>query len=100
MLQLDPPDALQQLRLRLVNLDATIAAMQAVERGVGALVGRGAILEVEYARALLEAELTWVRSLIDDLKSGDLHWNFEELKSNLNYNDVSIDKQQQEDMKS
>jgi DNA-binding PadR family transcriptional regulator len=100
MLQLDPPDALQQLQLRSVNLDATIAAMHAVERGVGALVGRGAIIEVEYARALLEAELAWVRSVIDNLKSGELQWSFDELKSNVNYNDATIDKQQQEDMTS
>jgi DNA-binding PadR family transcriptional regulator len=97
MLQLEPPDALQQLQLRAVNLDATIAAMHAVERGVGALVGRGAVLEVEYARALLEAELTWVRSLIDDLKSGELHWNFEELKSSINPDNDRIDKPNQED---
>src|ERR1700704_3219287 len=97
MLQLEPPDALQQLRLRSVNLDASIAAMHAVERGVGALVGRGAIIEVEYARALLEAELAWVRSVIDDLKSGALQWSFEELKSNVNYNYAVVDKQEQED---
>src|SRR5712691_5294457 len=97
LLQLDPPDALQQLQLRSVNLDATIAAMHAVERGVGAFVGRGAIIEVEYARALLEAELAWVRSIIDDLKSGKLNWSFEELKSNVNYNDGNRDKQEQED---
>src|SRR6266850_6350511 len=39
---LAPQDALQQLQMRAVNLDATIAALRAVERGVGELVGRPA----------------------------------------------------------
>src|SRR5882672_5507233 len=60
VVHLAPHDALQQLQMRAVNLSATIAALQAVERGVGELVGRPAIIEVEYARALLEAELTWL----------------------------------------
>src|SRR5258708_11469239 len=70
LLQLEPADALDQLQLRAAGLEATIAAMHTVERNVGARVGRGSILEVEYARALLEAELAWVRSLIDDLTHG------------------------------
>src|SRR5712691_2457889 len=36
---LDPRDALQQLQMRAVNLEATTAALHAVERGVGELVG-------------------------------------------------------------
>src|ERR1700694_5694848 len=72
---LTPQDALQQLQMRAVNLEATIAAMHAVERGVGELVGRPSVLEVEYARALLAAELAWLRSVIDDLRLGRLTWN-------------------------
>ena len=81
---LPPPDALQHLQMRAVNLDATIAALRAVERGVGELVGRPAILEVEYACALLEAELNWLRSIIDDLKSGTLSWSIEKSNPNMN----------------
>jgi DNA-binding PadR family transcriptional regulator len=81
---LAPQDALQHLQVRAVNLEATTAALRAVERGVGALVGRPAILEVEYACALLEAELSWLRSIIDDLKSGKLSWSIENTKSDMN----------------
>src|SRR5712692_5552111 len=77
VVHLAPRDALQQLQMRAVNLAATTAAMHAVERGVGELVGRPAVLEVEYARALLEAELGWLRSVIDDLRVGNLSWNVE-----------------------
>jgi DNA-binding PadR family transcriptional regulator len=78
---LSPNDALEQLQLRVVNLEATTAAMQAVERGVGELVGRHAVLEVEYARALAEAEVAWVRSLIDDLRTSRLTWNAKQEES-------------------
>src|SRR5258708_27565191 len=81
---LAPHDALQQLQLRAVNLEVSTAALHAVERGVGALVGRPAILEVEYACALLEAELSWLRSIIDDLKSGKLSWSSENTKMDMN----------------
>src|SRR5260370_42163833 len=81
---LAPPDALQQLKLRAFNLDVSTAALHAVERGVGELVGRPAILEVEYACALLEAELSWLRSIIKDLKSGKLSWTSENTKMDMN----------------
>jgi DNA-binding PadR family transcriptional regulator len=81
---LAPQDALQHLQVRAVNLEATTAALRAVERGVGALVGRPAILEVEYACALLEAELSWLRSIIDDLKSGKLSWTSENTNPDMN----------------
>ena len=81
---LAPQDALQQLTLRAINLEVSTAALHAVERGVGELVGRPAILEVEYACALLEAELSWLRSIIEDLKSGELTWSLENTKSAMN----------------
>jgi DNA-binding PadR family transcriptional regulator len=81
---LAPQDALQHLQVRAVNLEATTAALRAVERGVGALVGRPAVLEVEYACALLEAELSWLRSIIEDLKSGKLSWSIENTKTDMN----------------
>src|ERR1700694_5139622 len=74
ILQLNPTDALEQLQMRVVNLEATVAAWLAVEHGIGGLIGRGSILEVESARRLAQAELDWVRSLIDDLRAGRLTW--------------------------
>ena len=83
VLQLDPRDARDQLQLRVVNLEARIASMHAVERGVAELYGRVLILEVEYARALVEAELAWVRALAGDLHSGKLDWSFENIKQHM-----------------
>ena len=35
------------------------------------------LVEDEYQRTVVEAELDWVRSLIDDLRSGRLTWSDE-----------------------
>jgi len=45
----------------------------------GTLSGRAVLVEVEYARAMKQAELEWVRSLIEDLRSGRLAWDREAL---------------------
>jgi DNA-binding PadR family transcriptional regulator len=91
VLHLAPDDALQQLQLRAINLEATTAALHAVERGVGQLVGRPAVLEVEYANAVLEAELGWLRSVIDDLRSHKLTWDHVEINAHINYSNHMID---------
>jgi len=72
--KISPADAAEQLQHRCVNLEVGIAALQAVERAIGELVGRTAVVEVEYRRSLMQAELSWVRGLIDDLHSGRFTW--------------------------
>jgi DNA-binding PadR family transcriptional regulator len=86
LLHLPPEDALEQLELRAVGLQAGIAAMAAIERGITAWVGRLSILELEYQRALAEAELAWVGSLMDDLRAKRLTWNVGEIKLRIDNN--------------
>jgi DNA-binding PadR family transcriptional regulator len=83
VLHIPPEDALEQLELRAVSLEAGIAAMHAIERGIAAWIGRLSILELEYQRVLVEAELSWVRSLIDDLRNHKLTWNVEEMNKHI-----------------
>ena len=83
VLHLPPEDALEQLELRAVGLEASIAALHAIERGIGAYVGRVSVLELEYQRALAQAELDWVRSIIGDIRSHHLTWNIEDFKSRI-----------------
>jgi DNA-binding PadR family transcriptional regulator len=80
---LPPADALEQLELRAVGVEASIAAMQAIERGIRAHVDRVAVLELEYQRAMAQAELDWVRGLIADLHADRLTWNIEEINENV-----------------
>jgi DNA-binding PadR family transcriptional regulator len=70
---LTPEDAIQQMAIREAKLIDQIAAldqeMQTFE------LPRLFTLESEYMRAVLEAELKWVRALIADLRSGQITWN-------------------------
>jgi DNA-binding PadR family transcriptional regulator len=88
---LPPAEALEQLELRAVDLQAGIAAMQAIERGISAHVDRVSVLELEYQRAVAQAELEWVHGLTADLREDRITWNLEEININLidNKSDVN-----------
>jgi DNA-binding PadR family transcriptional regulator len=91
---LEAADALDQLRHRAVAVDATIAALHAVERGIAALLGRVSVLEVEYARTLLEAELHWLEGVIDDLRAGRLKLGVEKINLNVNNPNANVENYQ------
>jgi DNA-binding PadR family transcriptional regulator len=71
---LTPADAAEQLTLRAGLLAGRVAELDASIRTVGPRIGRLFLLEAEYARAVGQAELAWVRGLIDDLNAGRLTW--------------------------
>jgi DNA-binding PadR family transcriptional regulator len=76
MLQaLDPQDAARLLEQRSVALEANIAA---VEQLLASLLKRGLtrlqVVEIEYMMTLIQAELSWVRAIGDDIRSGALPW--------------------------
>ena len=95
IVHLRPRDALEQLQRRAIDLQATIAALEAVERGVGALVGRLAVLEVEHERALLQAQVDWLDAVIEDIRSEKLTWDFEIFKQHIYSDHHTVDKSQQ-----
>lgn len=61
------------------------AVHQGLEAGLASTAGMPRVisLEAEYALATATAQLTWVRSVIDDLRTGRLSWTEEELKALL-----------------
>ncbi len=63
----------QRLASTLAEFDANVAAE--AEQGLP----RIAALEAEYQRAVLAAEANWLRSVITDLRSGQLTWSRQEL---------------------
>jgi DNA-binding PadR family transcriptional regulator len=77
---LHPDAVLEQLRLRVGLLEEEIAGLGAVLAAMVPRIGRLVLVEVEYARAMKQAELAWVRSLIDDLSSGKLQWDPEVIR--------------------
>jgi DNA-binding PadR family transcriptional regulator len=76
MMMLPPDDARAQLELRAERLAAALADTQAEMDSVPDLP-RLFLLEEEYRRTVLEAELAWVRGVIADLRAGRLTWSRE-----------------------
>ncbi|HEV3080051.1 MAG TPA: PadR family transcriptional regulator [Gemmataceae bacterium] len=72
---LAPAGAVQHLQERLAALDSECAVLGRVLKEMVPRIGRLFLVEVEYARAMRQAERKWVSALIEDLKSGRLQWN-------------------------
>ena len=72
---LAPRDALHQLETRQVRLKDALAdqktGLAAAPRGLPRLF----LLEEEYIRAITRAELAWVTSVVDDLRTGRITWS-------------------------
>ena len=72
---LSPDDALRQLEQRAARLEGKRAALDAELHAQTGDLPRLFLLESEYLRVVLDAELVWVRSVIADIRSGALTWN-------------------------
>ncbi|MGH3933446.1 MAG: hypothetical protein ACRDS1_00440 [Pseudonocardiaceae bacterium] len=70
-------DVLHQLRARASALEHRLAESAAAISD--ASPPRVFLIEEEYLRTMTEAELRWVRSITDELESGELYWDTEEL---------------------
>ncbi|GAA3263662.1 PadR family transcriptional regulator [Nonomuraea helvata] len=75
---LDSREVLEHLERREGNLAAELARLQAIV-AEGAQWGRLFVLEMEYLRATTAAELEWVRSVADDLRSNQISWTRDSL---------------------
>jgi DNA-binding PadR family transcriptional regulator len=71
---LPPDEARAELEARAEKLDASLRDTRAELAGAPASLPRLFLLEEEYRAAMLDAELAWVRGVIDDLRAGRLHW--------------------------
>jgi DNA-binding PadR family transcriptional regulator len=77
---LTPEDARLQLEQRIQTLVAEVARID-VQLSNAAEIPRLFLVEMEYLRAMLNTELTWVKSIVDDLAAGRLTWNEEWLRA-------------------
>jgi DNA-binding PadR family transcriptional regulator len=79
ILMLTPQEALPLLERRETELAAT---HQSLEAGMAFADGlpRVVLLESEFVRATATAQLSWLRSVIDDLRTGKLSWSEGELR--------------------
>jgi DNA-binding PadR family transcriptional regulator len=78
---LTPEDARVQLGQRAQVLAAEIERIDAELRKGVELVPRLFLIELEYLRAIVNTELTWVQSIVEELSSGQLTWNEEWLRA-------------------
>jgi DNA-binding PadR family transcriptional regulator len=77
---LHPDIVLEQLHKRIGLLEGEIAELNAVLAEMVPRIGRLVLVEIEYRRAMKEAELKWALSLMDDLRTGALRWDPEVLR--------------------
>ncbi len=77
---LSPEDARAQLERREQRLAAELSDTEAVMADAPPGLPRVFVLEEEYRRTVLEAQLSWVRGVIDDLRQRRLDWSEEWLR--------------------
>jgi hypothetical protein len=75
LVYLDPDDARQQLEARARKLDADIDRHHGGMRELAERIGRIHLVEVEYWLAIKRAEAAWVRGIVEDIRTGQLHWD-------------------------
>jgi DNA-binding PadR family transcriptional regulator len=93
-----PPDEAQaELELRAEKLQAALADTERSLADAPAALPRLFLLEEEYRKAMLEAELSWVRGVIDDLREGRLTWSEEWLRELADKFLPADDRQHEED---
>lgn len=90
---LPPDEARAELGRRADDLDAQLAETQAALAGVPGELPRLFLLEEEYRIALLGAEVTWLRGVIEDLQDGRLTWSEEWLRE-VAIKFISVDEQE------
>ena len=78
---LTPADALIQLSQRALALTAEVERIDAELREGMELIPRLFLLELEYLRAIVNTEFTWVQAIIAELATGQLTWNAEWLRA-------------------
>jgi DNA-binding PadR family transcriptional regulator len=82
VMMLTPEETLALLERR----ETLLAAMhQGLAAGLASTAGMPRVisLEAEYVLATATAQLAWIRSIVDDLRTGRLSWTEEELKALL-----------------
>jgi DNA-binding PadR family transcriptional regulator len=73
---LAPEEAVQALTTRVGRLEERLAALDAEIAAVGSFLPRLFAIESEYQQRVITAELTYVRSLVEDLHTERIGWPF------------------------
>lgn len=79
LVHLSPKQAIERLKGRCDALDVEISRLGTSLQDLINRVGRINLVEVEYDLALFRAQREWLGRLIEDLRSGRLQWNTEQI---------------------
>jgi DNA-binding PadR family transcriptional regulator len=79
LVYLTPDVGAAKLAERTVHLEKEIQATEAGRKAASTRVDRINLIESEYLIAMRKAELKWVRGVLDELRSGQLTWDLEEI---------------------
>lgn len=75
LVHLDPEEAAQRLEERVQRLQAEVGQLAAGLASASEHVARINLVESEYLLTMLKAELSWVKALEKDIRSGKLDWD-------------------------
>jgi DNA-binding PadR family transcriptional regulator len=85
LMLLTPQDALAALEQRAATLTASLRDLESGLEQYSAELPRVTLMDDEYQRAVLSAEVSWLAGVIEDLRSGALTWSYEMLAEVANY---------------
>jgi DNA-binding PadR family transcriptional regulator len=74
VLHLSAEDVIDQLSERVKRIQMELVGLNAILQTLTPNLGRLVLLEAEYVRAMSEAEMAWVRSLIEEIRGGRIPW--------------------------
>jgi len=78
---LPPEEFAAALEHRATTLRQKLAGDEQTLESLRGTLPRVTLLDDEYVRAVMKAELTWIDGVLDDLRTGGLAWDWEQLAS-------------------
>lgn len=79
LVHLTPAEALPHLNERCQRLEQEIAHRRAALKAVSEKIPRIHLVESDYLLAMLKTELEWTRNLAEELRTGKLNWDIENI---------------------
>jgi len=79
LVYLSPQEAMAQLETRAARLAQEIVRIEGFIESMVNVAGRINLIEDEYRKAMLQAEMDWIRGVVAEIRVGSLDWNLEEI---------------------
>jgi DNA-binding PadR family transcriptional regulator len=88
---LTPQESLAVLGQRAEALLDRVSQLDGELADLSDTLPRVTLLESEYLRAVTDAELKWVNSVMDDLRAGSLTWSYEDFEAVIESDEASLE---------